>query len=55
MESGLAVGERVSGRAVDLRNLHVHQPLQLPLLVCESGRLRAVHLSRHKWPGRLVN
>ena len=21
----------------------------------ESGPLRAVHLSRHKWPGRLVN
>ena len=23
--------------------------------VRESGPLRAVHLSRHKWPGRLVN
>ena len=22
---------------------------------CESGPLRAVHLSRHKWPGGLVN
>ena len=21
----------------------------------ESGSLRAVHLSRHKWPGRLAN
>jgi len=24
-------------------------------LSSESGPLRAVHLSRHKWPGRLVN
>ena len=22
---------------------------------CESGPLSAVHLSRHKWPGELVN
>ena len=24
-------------------------------VTCESGPLRAVHLSRHKWPGGLVN
>ena len=23
--------------------------------ICESGLLRAVHLSRHKWPGELVD
>ena len=28
---------------------------RMDLRVCESGPLRAVHLSRHKWPGGLVN
>jgi len=31
-------------------------PLHLPCLLmrCESGLIRLVHLSRHKWPGGLV-
>jgi len=29
--------------------------LALSQSICESGPLRAVHLSRHTWPGGLVN
>ena len=35
------------------RDLAPPQPRKRPR--CESGQLRAVHLSRHKWPRGLVN
>ena len=40
-----------------LRIVVLHQPprVQHHNLFVESGPLRAVHLSRHKWPKGLVN
>jgi len=49
--AGVVVRARVA-RNVDGMDLDL---LRAALKVNESGPLRAVHLSRHKWPGGLVN
>jgi len=52
---GLLLGEgdleRVRGGQLEA----LERVLAHPRLPCESGLFRTVHLSRHKWPGGLVN
>ena len=39
----------------DTPSVFPHKGLGMGYLGGESGPFRAVHLSRHKWPGGLVN